>query len=172
MAKSKVFLNKTDIIESWSREAMSTKRRFYKLTNLTVFAALLKDYTNGCKGDKRLPKNHTLNFVTFEEKTRQPYQDNLCLFRTPTLHLHGNQRLAEETSTLFNSFENRMHELSPYQFIGVHMNDLSVVEDLLIFKILHYHVELVLGNVIGELCTSAKCAELQKYSATTEIQQP
>ena len=43
LAKLKDFLNKTDVIESCSRESMNTKWRFYKLTNLTVFAALLKD---------------------------------------------------------------------------------------------------------------------------------
>ena len=43
LIKLKDFLNKTDIIESCSRERMNTKWRFYKLTNLTFFAALLKD---------------------------------------------------------------------------------------------------------------------------------
>ena len=41
LAKLKYFLNKTDVIESCSRERINTKWRFYKLTNLTVFAALL-----------------------------------------------------------------------------------------------------------------------------------
>ena len=49
LAKLKDFLNKTDVIESCSRERMNTKWRFYKLTNLTVFAALLKDVSMGCK---------------------------------------------------------------------------------------------------------------------------
>ena len=50
LAKLKEFLNKNDVIESCSRERMNTKWRFYKLTNLTVFAALLKDVPMGCKG--------------------------------------------------------------------------------------------------------------------------
>ena len=41
LAKLKDFLNKTVVIESCSRERLSTKWRFFKLTNLTVFAALL-----------------------------------------------------------------------------------------------------------------------------------
>ena len=49
LAKLKDFLNKTNIIESCSRERMNTKWRFYKLTNLTVFAALLNDVPMGCK---------------------------------------------------------------------------------------------------------------------------
>ena len=80
LAKLKDFLNKTDVIESCSRERMNTKWRFYKLTNLTVFAALLKDVPMGCK-DAVLPepllRNGTINSLTFEENTRQPYNDNL-----------------------------------------------------------------------------------------------
>ena len=43
------FLNKIDLIESCSRERKNTKWRFYSLTNLTVFAALLKDVPMGWK---------------------------------------------------------------------------------------------------------------------------
>ena len=96
LAKLKDFLNQTDIIESRSRERTNTKRRFYKLTNLTVFAALLKDVPMGCKNavlPEPLLKNHTINCLTFEETTRQPYNDNLCPFRAFALHLHGTQRL-------------------------------------------------------------------------------
>ena len=101
LAKLKNFLNKTDVIGSCSRERMNTKRRFCKLPNLTAFAALLKGVPMGCKNavlPEPLPKNHTINCLTFEESTRQPYNDNLCLFRALALHLHGTQRLEEETS--------------------------------------------------------------------------
>ena len=49
LANLRDFLNKTDVIEFCSRERMNTKWRFYKLRNLTVFAALLKDVSVGCK---------------------------------------------------------------------------------------------------------------------------
>ena len=49
LAKVKDFLNQTDVIESCSWERTSTKWRFYKLTNLTVFAALLKDVPMGAR---------------------------------------------------------------------------------------------------------------------------
>ena len=107
MAKLKKFHNKTDVIESCSRERMNTKWRFYKFTNLTFFAALLKDVPMGCKGailPKPLLKNQTTNCLTFEENKRQPYIDNLCVFRALALHIHGNQRLEEEISKLFNLF--------------------------------------------------------------------
>ena len=64
LAKLKDILNKIDLIESCSREGMNTKCSFYKMTNLTVFAASFKDVPMGCK-DAVLPeafsKNHTVN---------------------------------------------------------------------------------------------------------------
>ena len=49
LAKLKKFLNKTDVIESFSREKFNTKKSFYKLTILTVFAALLQQILIGCR---------------------------------------------------------------------------------------------------------------------------
>ena len=124
LAKLEDFLNIADVIESCSRERMDTKWRSYKLTNLTVFAALLKDVPMGCKNavlPELLFRNGTINCLTFEESTIQPYNDNLCLFRELALHLHGTQRLEEESSKLFNLFINKIDGLSPNQFQGVHM---------------------------------------------------
>ena len=133
---------------------MNTKWRYYKFTNLTVFAALLKDVPMGCKNAvlrERLLKNHTINCLTYEENTRQPYNNNLCLFRALALHLHGTQRLEEETSKFFDFFINKMDGLSPNQFQGVHMNDIPIVEDLLTLNILLYDIDMVDGNIVGEL---------------------
>ena len=83
LTKLKEFFNKTVVIESCSQERMNTKWRFYKLTNLTVFAALLKDVPMGCRNavlPEPLLRKGTINCLTFEENTRQPYNDNLCLF--------------------------------------------------------------------------------------------
>ena len=82
LANLKNFLNKTDVIEPCNQEKMNTKCRFYKLTNWTVFVALLKDVPMGCKNavlPEPLLKNHTINYLTYEENTRQPYKDKLCL---------------------------------------------------------------------------------------------
>ena len=154
LAKLKDFLNKTDVIESCSRKRLNTNWRFYKLTNLTVFAALLKDLPKGCKNavlPEPLLRNGTINCLKNEESTRQPYNDNLCLFRAPALHLHGTQRLEEETSKLFNLIINKMDGLSPNQFQGVHMNDILIVEDMLTLNILLYDIDIVDGNIIGDL---------------------
>ena len=88
-------IQKMDILDLCTRERANTKWRFYKLTNLTVFPALLKDVPKGCK-DCVLPepllKNPNVNCLTFEKNTRKTYNGNLCLFRAVALHLFGNER--------------------------------------------------------------------------------
>ena len=65
-----------DIVDLCTREGANTKWKFYKLTNLTVFATLLKDVPVGCE-DCVLPepllKNQNVNCLTFEKNTRKPY---------------------------------------------------------------------------------------------------
>ena len=65
LAKLKENLKQTDVIESCRREILNTMRRFYKLTNMTVFAVLLKDVHMGCKIavlPELLLRNGTINF--------------------------------------------------------------------------------------------------------------
>ena len=138
------------------------------MTNLTVFAALLKDVPMGCKNAvlfELLLRNGTINCLTYEENTRQPYNDNLCLFRALALHLHGTQRLEEETSNLFNLFINKMDGLSAHQFQGVHMNYIPIVEDLLTLNILLYDIDIVDGNIVGEIARRS----VQKYENTVRL---
>ena len=151
LAILKDFLNKTDVIESYSRKRMNTKWSFYKLRNLTVFAALLKDVPMGCKNavsPELLLKNHIINCLTYEETTRQP-NNNLCLFRALALHLHGNQRLEEEVSKLFIFLISKKDGLSPNQFQGVHMDNIPTFEDLLTVNILLSDIDIVDGNIVG-----------------------
>ena len=168
LAKLKAFLNKTDVIESCSRETMKTKWRSYKFTNLTVFAAIFKDVPMGSKNavlPEPLLENHTVNCLTYEENTRQPYTDNLCLFRALAPHMHGTQRLEEETLKLFKLFINKKDGLSPNQFQGVHMNDIPTVKDLLTLNILLYNIDIVDGNIVGELARRS----VQKYENTVRL---
>ena len=64
-----------DIVDLCARERANTKWRSYKLTNLTVFAALLKDVPMGCK-DSVLPeplfKNQNVNCL--RNRTRKKLQ--------------------------------------------------------------------------------------------------
>ena len=147
---------------------MDTKWRFYKLTNLTVLAVLLKDVPMGCK-DAVLPepllRNGTIICLTSEENTRQPYNDNLCLFLALALHLHGAQRLEEKTSNIFNINIIKMYRVSAYQFRGVHMNKIPFVEDLLTLNILLYDIDVVDDNIIGYFARLSS----QKYNNTVRL---
>ena len=166
----KEFLNQTDVIESCSRERTNTKWRFYKLTNLTVFAASLKDVSMGCKNavlTEPLLKTRTINCLTFDEITRQPYNDNLCLLRALALHLHGTQRLEEETSKISNLFINKMDGLSADQFQGVHMYCWRSANS--------QHSPVWYRYCGWEHCRrtwKTKCAGIRKNCATAKIQQP
>ena len=106
-----------------------------------------------------------MNCLTYEENTRQPYNDNLGLFRALALHLHGTQRLEEETSNFFNLFIIKIDGLSPNQFQGVHMNDFPTFEDLLFLNILLYDIDTVDGNIIRELARRS----VQKYDNTLRL---
>ena len=79
--------------------------------------------------------------------------------------MHENQRLEEETSKLFNFIINKMDGLSPNQFQGVHMNDIPNVEDLLTLNILLYDIDIVDGNIVGELARR----NVQKYENTVRL---
>ena len=133
MAKLKDILKKTDVNESCTKERSHTKWRFSKLTNLTIFAALLRDIPMGCKDAilaESLLRNRSINCLTYEQNTKKPYKDNLCLFRALGLHLHGNERLEEETSKLFNLFLINSTNPDPSKVQGVCMDDIPSVEDI------------------------------------------
>ena len=143
-----------DIVDICTRERANTKLKFYKVTNLTIFASLLKDVLMGCKV-RVLPEpllgNGNVNCLTFEKITRQPYNDNLCLFRALALHLHANEKLEDETSKTFNLFINSSEERDPSKFQGVHMTDIPKVEEMLQLNIFLYDIDFVDGELIGEL---------------------
>ena len=87
----------------------------------------------GCK-DAVLPKlplkNHTLISFKFEEITKQPYFDNLCLMRAIVFHLHATQNMEDETSKNFKLFIHGMDEVSAKQFQGVHTNSFPFVGNI------------------------------------------
>ena len=151
-------LQKMDIIDLCTRQRANTKWNFYQLTNVTDFAALLKDIPMGCK-DTVLPepllRNCNVVCLTFQRNTRQPYNDNLCLFRAVALHSLGNERLQEETSKIFNLFLKNSEEGDVSNFQAVHLKDIAKVEDLLRLNIFLYDIDFVDGELIGELCRTS-----------------
>ena len=58
-----------------------------------------------------------------------------------------------------------MDGLSADQFHGVNMNDIPIVEDLLTLNILLYVIDIVNGNIVGELARRS----VQKYEITVRL---
>ena len=168
MAKFKEILKKTVVFESCTKERSNTKWRFFKLTNLTIFAALLKDIPMGCK-DAVLPeslvRNPSINFLTYEQNTKKTYKDNLCLFRALALYLHGNERLEEETSKLFNLFLVNSTNPDPSKFQGVCMDDIPSVEDIVGINIFIYDIDLIDGAMVRELAGRS----IKKYEKNVQL---
>ena len=168
MTNLKDRMQKMDIVDICTRERSNTKWKFYKLTNLTIFASLLKDVPMGFK-DTVLPepllKNHNVNCLTFEGNTRQTYNDNLCLFRALALDLHGNEKLKEETSKSFNIFLNNSGQRDPSKFQGVHMTDMPKMDEMLHLKIFLYDIDFVDGKLIGELYRRS----IQTYEGSVKL---
>ena len=168
MAKLKEILKKTDVIESCTKERSNTKRRFFKLTTFTIFAVLLRDIPMGCK-DAILPesllKNDTVNCLTFEKNTRKPYNDNLCLFRALALHLHGNERLEEETSKLVNLFLLNSTNLDPANLQGFCKDDTPPVEDIVGINNFVYDIDSIDGAMVGELARRS----IKKYEKKVQL---
>ena len=168
MTNLKDKMQKMDIVDICTRERANTKWKFYKLTNLTVFAGLLKDVHMGCN-DTVLPepllRNCNVNSLTFERNTSQPYNDNLCLFRAVALHISGNERLEEETSKIFNLFLNNCGGRDPSKFQGVHMTDIPKVEEILKLNIFLYDIDFVDGELIGELARRS----IQKFEKSVKL---
>ena len=168
MTNLKDRMQKMDTVDLFTRERANTKWKFYKLTNVTIFASLLKDVPMGCQYTvlpEQLLKNYNVNCLKFERNTRQPYNDNLCSFGTLALHLHGNQKLEEETSKIFNLFLNNSEEGDVSKIQGVHLNDIPKVEDLLQLNIFLYDIDFVDRELIGELARRS----IQKYENSVKL---
>ena len=168
MTNLKERMQKMDIVDLCTPERSNTKWKFYKVTNLTIFASLIKDVPMGCKCTvlpEPLLRNCNVNCLAFERNTRQPYNDNLCLFRALALHLHGNEKLEEGSSKIFKLFLNNCEEGDPSKFQGVHMTDIPKVEEMLHLNIFVHDIDFVDGQLIGELCRKS----IQKYEKSVKL---
>ena len=161
-------MQKMDFVDICTRERANTKWNFYKLTNLTILASLLENVPMGCRNTvlpEPLLKNGNVNCLTFEKKTIQPYNDNLCLFGALALHLHGTKELEEETSKIFNSFLNKGEERDPSKIQGVYMSDIAKVEEMLQLNIFLYDIDFVDGELIAELARRS----IQKFEESVKL---
>ena len=135
----------------------------------TKFAALLRDISLGCE-DAVLPesfvKNHGVNCLTYEENTKRPCKDKLCLFRALALHLHVNdKRLEEETSKLFNLFLINSTTPDPSKFQGVCIDDIPFVKDRVRINIFIYDINIIDGAMVGELARRS----IKKYEKKVQL---
>ena len=134
-----------------TRVRANTKLNIYNLTNLTIFASLLKGVPMGCKDRalrEPLLRDGYMNCLAFEKNTRQPDNDNHCLFRA----------LASMVK-IFKHFLKNSEERDPSKFQDVHMTEFSKVEEILQLNIFLYDIDFVDGELIGELCRRS----IQKY---------
>ena len=81
----------------------------------------------------------------FENHTRQPNGDNLCLFRAQKSTTGGTP------IQYFKIFIKKLDGFSPNQFQVVNMNNIQVFEDLLTLDILLHDIDIKNGNIIGQL---------------------
>ena len=112
-----------------------------------------------------LLKYHIVNCLTFQKKIQKPYNNNLCIFRALALHLHGNERLEEETSKLFNLFLVNSTNLDPSKFQGVCSDDIPSVEDIVGINIFIYDIDLIDGAMVGELARRS----IKKYEKNVQL---
>ena len=82
-----------------------------------------------------------------DQNTKQPYTDNLCLFRALAVHLHG--RTSLETST--PKIPNEKSGCDSEQFHGVSMDSLPIVENVVEKNIFIYDIDFEAGDFVGEL---------------------
>ena len=99
MTNLKEKLQPTDLVYHCRRKGAKNNWKSYELSNFTAVASLLKIYPEVVKKTvlpEQLLKNHNVTFLTVERNTRQPYNENFCLFRTLAVHLHDNEKMEEE----------------------------------------------------------------------------
>ena len=79
--------------------------------------------------------------------------------------MHGNKKLEEETSKIFNFFLNNSEERDVSKFQGAHLNDIPKIEDLLQMNIFLYDIDFLDEELIAELCWRS----IQKYENSVKL---
>ena len=160
-------VNMQDIIEVFTQERQNTKWRFKLITNVTIFAALVKKVRMGCPDSvipERILRNNHVNCLVSDQNTKQPYNDNLCLFRALAVHLHGITNHETSISKIFHDFLEKS-ACDPKQFRGVSMDNLPIVEDVVGKSIFIYDTDIEDGGFVGELARRS----IGKYENTVEL---
>ena len=99
-------MEKFDIVEQCTQERQNTKWQLKLTTNVTIFAALLKNIPMACP-DSFLPEpvlRHTQVNCLLSNKDKEPYKDHLCIFRALAMYMNGHNHLDSHTSRYFTEF--------------------------------------------------------------------
>ena len=112
-------------------------------------------------------RNHTVNCLTYEQNIKKPYKDQFCLFKALALHLEGNERLKEETTTLFNPFLFNGTKPDPSKFRVVCMDDIPSVEDIVGISIFKNYIDFSDGAVVVEPAQRS----IKKYEQNVQLVQ-
>ena len=75
-----------------------------------------------------LLRNHQVNCL-IPESRKQPYNDNLCLFRALAVQLHGTTNLETSIYRIVGGFLEKLSS-NPKQFRGILIDNLPIVEDV------------------------------------------
>ena len=122
------------------------------ITNVTIFAALLKNIPMGCP-DSVLPEpllRHTQVNCLLSNKDKEPYKDHLCLFRALAMYMNGHNDLDSHTSRYFTDYISKFG-YDPKNLRGVSVEDLPVVEEIVQRNIVMYDFDIQEGEYVGEL---------------------
>ena len=139
-------------MEQCTHERQNTRWRFKLITNVTTFAALLKNIPLGCPDSvlhEVFLKNHSVNCL-LSDKDKQPYKDRLCLFRALTMYLHGHSNLDAHKSQLFTEIISKTG-YDTKNFRGVANDDLPLVEGISERNIFISDFDIQEGEYVGEL---------------------
>ena len=79
--------------------------------------------------------------------------------------MHGNERLEEETSKLFNLFPINSTNPDPSKVQGVCMDDIPSVEDIVGINISIYDIDLMDGAMVGEFARRS----IKKYEKNVQL---
>ena len=139
-------------MEQCTQERQNTKWIFKLITNVTVFAALLKTTPMGCP-DSVLTEpllRHTQVNCLLSNKDKEPYKDHLYLFRALAMYMNGHNDLDTHASRYFTEFITKSG-YDPKNFRGVSVEDLPVVEKIIERNIFIYDFDIQEGEYVGEL---------------------
>ena len=145
-------VEKFDIVKQCTRERQNTKWRFMLITNVTNFAALLKNIPMECP-DSVLPEpllRHTQVKCLLSNKDKEPYKDHLCLFRAWAMYMNGHNDLVSQISRYFTEFVSKSG-YDPKNFRGVSVEDLPDVEEIVQRNVFIYDFDIQEGEYVGEL---------------------